>query len=107
MQTGPAVYLGLKRDAAAGVDGETWRHYGEELEANLRGLSDRLKPAAYRAKPVRRAYIPKADRRRKRRSSTWPPCMSGIFTHGFRCGRIYRLRVLCDGVKRRTWITSS
>jgi hypothetical protein len=57
------AYLALKRDAAAGVDGETWRHYGENLEANLRDLSDRLKRGAYRAKPVRRAYIPKADGR--------------------------------------------
>src|SRR5215469_9975451 len=29
-----AAYLGLKREAAAGVDGETWRHYGEALEEN-------------------------------------------------------------------------
>ena len=29
------AYLGLKRDASPGVDGETWRHYGEALEANL------------------------------------------------------------------------
>jgi group II intron reverse transcriptase/maturase len=58
-----AAYLGLKRDAAAGVDGETWRHYGEQLEDNLRDLSERLKRGAYRASPVRRAYIPKADGR--------------------------------------------
>jgi phosphoglucomutase len=50
-----AAYLALKRDAAAGVDGETWRHYGEDLETNLQDLSDRLKRGAYRAKPVRRA----------------------------------------------------
>jgi RNA-directed DNA polymerase len=59
------AYLGLKRDAAAGVDGETWRHYGEALEGNLRDLSDRLKRGAYRAKPVRRVYIPKADGRQR------------------------------------------
>ena len=29
-----AAYLSLKRDAAPGMDGETWRHYGEELKAN-------------------------------------------------------------------------
>jgi hypothetical protein len=34
-----AAYLALKRGAAAGVDGETWRHYGENLEANLQDLS--------------------------------------------------------------------
>lgn len=60
-----AAYLGLKRDAAAGVDGETWRHYGEELESHLQDLAARLKRGAYRAKPVRRAYIPKADGRQR------------------------------------------
>lgn len=59
------AYLALKRGAAPGVDGETWRHYGENLEENLRDLSERLKRGAYRAKPVRRAYIPKADGRQR------------------------------------------
>ena len=58
-----AAYHALKRDAAPGIDGETWRHYGEALEANLADLSGRLKRGAYRAKPVRRTYIPKADGR--------------------------------------------
>ncbi len=60
-----AAYLALKREAAAGVDGETWRHYGERLEENLRDLADRLKRGAYRAKPVRRVYIAKADGRQR------------------------------------------
>jgi group II intron reverse transcriptase/maturase len=60
-----AAYLGLKREAAPGVDGETWKHYGEALEENLLDLSDRLKRGAYRAKPVRRVYIPKADGRQR------------------------------------------
>jgi group II intron reverse transcriptase/maturase len=47
------------------VDGETWRHYGERLEENLRDLADRVKRGAYRAKPVRRVYIPKADGRQR------------------------------------------
>jgi RNA-directed DNA polymerase len=58
-----AAYLCLKREAAPGVDGETWRHYGGALEENLQNLSHRLKQGAYRAKPVRRVYIPKADGR--------------------------------------------
>ena len=57
------AYHALKRDAAAGVDGETWGHYGEALEANLQDLAGRLRRGAYRAKPVRRAFIPKADGR--------------------------------------------
>ena len=57
------AYFQTKRDAAPGVDGETWRHYGEDLEANLLDLAGRLKRGAYRAKPVKRAYIAKADGR--------------------------------------------
>jgi group II intron reverse transcriptase/maturase len=60
-----AAYFALKRDAAAGVDGETWQHYGEDLERNLRGLFERLKRGGYRARPVRRAYIQKADGRQR------------------------------------------
>lgn len=55
------AYEATRRDGAAGVDGETWRSYGENLEANLEDLAARLARGAYRAKPVRRAYIPKAD----------------------------------------------
>ncbi len=58
-----AAYYALKRDAAPGIDGETWGHYGQALEANLVDVSGRLKRGAYRAKPVKRAYIPKADGR--------------------------------------------
>ncbi|MBV9498930.1 MAG: group II intron reverse transcriptase/maturase [Acidobacteriaceae bacterium] len=55
----------MKKEAAAGVDGETWRHYGERLEENLHHLADRVKRGAYRAKPVRRVYIPKPDGRQR------------------------------------------
>ena len=41
------AYSQLKRQAAAGVDGETWRRYGKALEANLQDLSHRLKRGAY------------------------------------------------------------
>ena len=59
------AYFSLKRNAAPGVDGETWQHYGEDLEGNLQELCTRLKRGAYRAKPVRRVYIPKADGRQR------------------------------------------
>src|SRR5215470_687149 len=59
------AYLDVKRDAAPGVDAVTWASYGEELEANLRDLADRLNRGAYRAKPVRRVYIPKPDGRQR------------------------------------------
>ena len=43
----------------------TWEQYGQELEGNLRNLHGRLHRGAYRAKPSRRAYIPKADGRQR------------------------------------------
>ena len=98
------AYFALKRDAAAGVDGQTWKQYGEDLESHLQDLSDRLRRGAYRAKPVRRVYIPKADGRQRpigvmtledkivQRATT--EVLSGVyetdfvrFSYGFRPGR--------------------
>ncbi len=59
------AYLALKRNAAPGVDGQTWEAYGRELEGNLRDLSERLRRGTYRARPVKRVYIPKADGRQR------------------------------------------
>jgi len=59
------AYQAIKRDASPGIDGETWQHYGEALEANLEDLSQRIKRGAYRAKPVARVYIPKPDGRQR------------------------------------------
>lgn len=59
------AYAGLTRDAAPGVDGQTWSAYGEEREANLRDRSDRLKRGAYHAPPVERVSIPKPDGRQR------------------------------------------
>lgn len=59
------AYLGLNRGASPGVDGVTWQQYGEQLEENLRELHARLHRGAYRAKPSRRTYIPKADGRQR------------------------------------------
>jgi len=57
-----AAYLAMRKGAAAGVDGQTWEHYGKALEANLQDLAHRLKRGAYRARPVRRVYIPKVGK---------------------------------------------
>src|SRR5919198_105665 len=56
-----AAFYELKRDAAPGVDGQTWEQYGQDLEANLAALSDRVGRGTYRPQPVRRVYIPKRD----------------------------------------------
>ena len=60
-----ASFLSLKRKAAPGVDGVTWRQYEEGLEDRLAGLKDRIHRGAYRAQASRRIYIPKADGRQR------------------------------------------
>jgi RNA-directed DNA polymerase len=59
------AYLELKKDAAPGVDGLTWKDYGADLERNLEDLHDRVQRGAYRARPSRRVYIPKGDGRQR------------------------------------------
>jgi group II intron reverse transcriptase/maturase len=59
------AYQRLRRDAAAGVDGETWQTYGEELDVRLRDLEGRVHRGSYHPQPVRRVYIPKADGKRR------------------------------------------
>jgi len=58
-------YQSLKKRAAAGVDGVTWEEYGRDLEARLADLHGRIHRGAYRAKPSRRVWIPKADGRQR------------------------------------------
>jgi RNA-directed DNA polymerase len=56
-------YWAINPRAASGVDGETWSTYGQDLEGNLQDLHRRVHRGGYRAKPSRRAYIPKHDGR--------------------------------------------
>lgn len=58
-----AAYWAIRPQAAPGVDGVTWTDYGQDLEANVQDLHGRVQSGRYRAKPSRRAYIPKADGR--------------------------------------------
>ena len=55
------AFFELKKDAAPGVDGLTWRTYEADLDRNLTDLHERVHRGAYRALPSRRTYIPKAD----------------------------------------------
>jgi len=119
------AYFGLKREAAPGVDGETWQAYGEQLETNLADLSSRLRRGAYRAKPVRRVFIPKADGRQRplgvtaledklvqRALVTVLNCIYETdflgFSYGFRPGRKPHdaLDALCVGIQRKrvNWV---
>jgi group II intron reverse transcriptase/maturase len=51
----------LNKDAASGVDNVTAEAYAENLHANIEALAQRLKAKRYRAKLVRRCYIPKEN----------------------------------------------
>ena len=55
----------LKENAAAGVDGLTWRDYEQDLERNLEDLHARVHRGAYRPLPSRRVYISKPDGRQR------------------------------------------
>ena len=59
------AYWAIRPQAAPGVDGVTWAAYGQDLEANLQDLHERVHAGRYRAKPSRRVYIPKADGRQR------------------------------------------
>jgi RNA-directed DNA polymerase len=58
-------FYALKRKAAPGVDGVTWREYEVGLEDRLPDLHSRVHRGAYRAQPSRRVYIPKPDGRQR------------------------------------------
>jgi RNA-directed DNA polymerase len=55
------AYRLTRKDGAAGIDGVTATDYEANLAVNLMDLLDRIKSGRYKAPPVRRTYIPKAD----------------------------------------------
>jgi RNA-directed DNA polymerase len=63
VETLRTAFYALKRKAAPGVDGMTWRDYEAGLEPRLEDLHKRVHRGAYRPQPSRRTYIPKADGR--------------------------------------------
>jgi group II intron reverse transcriptase/maturase len=54
-----------RKDGAAGIDGATAADYEVNLESNLLDLQERIKSGRYKAPPVRRVYIDKADGSRR------------------------------------------
>jgi RNA-directed DNA polymerase len=59
------AYRLTRKDAAPGIDGITAADYETNLESNLLDLLSRIKSGRYKAQPVRRVYIPKADGSRR------------------------------------------
>lgn len=60
-----ASFLDVKRQAAPGIDGVTWRDYAMGLEGRIADLHDRIHRGTYRAQPSKRTWIPKPDGRRR------------------------------------------
>lgn len=60
-----ACYKQLGRDRACGVDNVTWEEYGQNLDANLASLVERLKSREYKPLPAKRVYIPKNEHEKR------------------------------------------
>jgi RNA-directed DNA polymerase len=54
------AFFALKRDAAPGPDGLTWKDYEADLDRRIEDLHQRVHRGGYRALPARRGFIPKA-----------------------------------------------
>jgi RNA-directed DNA polymerase len=119
------AYRALNPRAATGVDDVTWEDYGQALEDNLQDLHRRVQGGSYRARPTRRAYIPKPDGRLrllgvaaledKILQRAVVEVLNGIyetdffgFSYGFRPGRSAHdaLDALAFGIDRRkvSWV---
>ena len=59
------AYRRTRKDGATGIDGVSADDFEVDLEGNLESLLERMKSGSYRAPPVRRHYIPKADGSRR------------------------------------------
>ena len=55
------AWKGLKKSAAIADEDITVKEYGVDLDANLERLVERLKQKRYRAKLIKRRYIPKEN----------------------------------------------
>ena len=56
-----ASFFDLKKQAAPGIDGETWDEYADNFEMRIKDLHSRIHRGTYRAKPSKRTWIPKLD----------------------------------------------
>jgi len=54
-------FFDLKKQAAPGIDGETWSDYAKDFESRIEDLHGQIHRGTYRAKPSKRTYIPKPD----------------------------------------------
>ncbi len=59
------AYRHTHKNSSPGVDGITAKQYGEDLEANLIDLHERIKSGRYKAPPVLRAWLEKENGKRR------------------------------------------
>jgi len=59
------AWKGLNKNSAIADDDITVREYGADLDANLERLVERLKQKRYRAKLIKRRYIPKGNGKKR------------------------------------------
>jgi RNA-directed DNA polymerase len=55
------AFRSLHKQAAPGVDGQSYQDYAADLDQNLKDLYARLRSGRYQAPLIRRVYIPKAN----------------------------------------------
>jgi RNA-directed DNA polymerase len=58
-------YYELGRDRACGIDGVSWKEYGEKLDENISNLVSRLKSKRYRPLPAKRIYVSKNEHEKR------------------------------------------
>jgi group II intron reverse transcriptase/maturase len=59
------AFRSLRKQAAPGVDGQSYEDYAVNLSQKLRDLHTRLKRGRYQAPVIRRVYVPKANGKRR------------------------------------------
>jgi group II intron reverse transcriptase/maturase len=59
------AFRSLRKQAAPGVDGQSYEDYAVNLDQKLRDLHSRLKSGRYQAPVIRRVYLPKPNGKRR------------------------------------------
>jgi len=73
----------LNRNKAVGIDGVSWKEYGERLDENLDKLITRMKGKKYKPISARRVYIPKNEK--GKRPISIPALENKIVELGIKC----------------------
>ena len=59
------AFRSLRKQAAPGVDGQSYEDYATNLDQKLKDLHAQLKSGRYQAPVIRRVYVPKANGKRR------------------------------------------